>query len=118
MSRAGWYGPAVTRELSPSAPTVAPGRVGLAGLALIALAAACAPPPERAREPMGRLPGLVTTAVPEWMPRPIFAGDALPADPRERRLAEPHRIDPGGEAQRVAWSPRGDAILAGVRATG
>ena len=115
MSRAGWYGPAVSRVLPPSVIAVAP---GLVGLALVGLVAACAPPPERPREPMGRLPGLVTTAVPEWMPRPIFAGDALPADPRERRLAEPHRIDPGGEAQRVAWSPRGDALLAEVRATG
>lgn len=120
VSRAGWYGPAVTRVLSSSVPATRRGplRRGLIGLGAAGLVIACVPPAETAREPMGRLPGLVTTAVPEWLPRPIFAGDPLPADPRERRLTEPRRVDPGGEAQRVAWAPAADALLVETRATG
>jgi len=67
---------------------------------------------------MGLLPGLVTTAQPEWLPFAVFAGAPLPADPRERRLREPRGIDVGGTARRVAWARDGRSLLVEVMLDG
>jgi hypothetical protein len=69
-------------------------------------------------EPMGRLPGLVTTAEPEWIPFQVSAGATLPSDPREPRLSDARAVPVGGQARKVAWSPDGRALLVEVKRDG
>lgn len=86
------------------------------GGALVLAAAACLPrPDETPLEPMGRLPGLVTTAEPEWIPFQVAAGAELPRDPREERLSEPRAVPVGGQARRLAWSPDARSLLVEVK---
>lgn len=117
LTRARWYRRAVPRARSSIATALPPGAAALAGLGA-ALVVACAPRAPEPREPMGKLPGLVTTATPQWLPHAVFAGDPLPADPRERRLGEPRSIDVGGDARRVAWSTDGGGLLVEALAPG
>lgn len=94
------------------------GLAALAGLTAIGLLACMPPRDGSSLEPMGKLPGVVTTAVPEWVPFALFAGTPLPGDPRERRLSEPRRLDLGGDVSRVAWSHDGRSLLVQVLRTG
>ncbi len=85
------------------------------GASLLAFGACVREPELSPLEPMGRLPGLVTTAEPEWIPFQVAAGTTLPEDAREERLAEPRAIDVGGQARRMAWAADGRSLLAEVK---
>lgn len=84
----------------------------LLGAASTFALAACVPHAEPTPpEPMGQLPGLVTSAEPEWIPFQVAAGTQLPEDPRESRLSDPRALGLVGDTRRIAWSPDGRALL-------
>jgi Tol biopolymer transport system component len=86
-------------------------RAALACLAFSALAA-CSPPERLAREPMGVIPSVVTTAKPEWIPWTVRAGKPVTLDPRERHLADVRQLTVAdGENAEAYWSPDGRKLI-------
>lgn len=78
---------------------------------VFALLAACAAPEPRPKEPLGQIPSATTTARPEWIPFRIHAGKSVPADPRERHLADLRQLTFGGENAEAYWSPDGKKLI-------
>src|SRR4051794_16450348 len=72
--------------------------------ALLALAG-CSSPQTGGTRDLGKMPEVVTTAQPEWIPWGIRAGKSLDADPRERHLAELRQLTFGGDNAEAYWSP-------------
>lgn len=69
----------------------------------------CATPPTKTE--LGRLPAVVTTAEPEWLPFAVRAGVRAPDDPREVRLAELREVPEAGAVSRVAWAADGRSMV-------
>lgn len=84
-----------------------------AALACLAAGAlACAKPERTPRPPLGYIPTAVTSAQPEWIPFAIRAGKPVPADPREKHLAEIRQLTFGdGENAEAYWSPDGKRLI-------
>lgn len=87
--------------------------------ALGALCTACgAPAKEPEKPPLGELPNVTTTAVPEWIPTRPNAGKSVEMDPRETRLAELRQLTFGGQHFRPSWSPDGRFLVYEVQPRG
>lgn len=80
-------------------------RARAASLLALALGAGCssAEAERQPKEPLGRMPEVVTTAEPEWIPFRPRAGQRIVGDPRETKLDELRRVTDGGGAARVEW---------------
>jgi Tol biopolymer transport system component len=85
-------------------------RAALLGV-LIAATAACQLAPRPATEPMGQLPAAETTAVPQWIPFRVRAGQARPDDPREVRIANLRQLTDDDHSGGAVWDPEGRAIV-------
>src|SRR5690348_2838345 len=82
----------------------------IAALAAVATLAACSPGPD-AKQPLGKMPEVVTTAKPEWIPWSIRAGKPVEADPRERHLTEVRKLTFGGDNAEAYWAPDGKKLI-------
>ena len=80
-------------------------------LAVAAAAAACSSPTPPAKEPLGKMPEVATTAEPEWIPWSIRAGKPVDPDPREKHLTELRQLTFGGENAEAYWSPDGKKLV-------
>jgi len=77
---------------------------------MVALVACAAKKPEK-KEPLGLLPSAVTSAVPQWIPFKIRAGERVEADQREGRLLELRRLTTDGTSDAAAWHPDGRHLI-------
>jgi Tol biopolymer transport system component len=83
-----------------------------ASTALALLLSSCASAEHKPREPLGKIPEVVTTAQPEWIPFSIRAGRPVERDPRERHLTEVRQLTFGdGENAEAYWSPDGRKLI-------
>ena len=80
-------------------------------LTLVALFSCSADSPKKPKEPMGALPSGTTTAIPEWLPRHVFAGTSTPPVPGEVRLSEVRRLSAGLDVSQTAFDQRGDTVF-------
>ncbi|MFO0618603.1 MAG: hypothetical protein U0414_38785 [Polyangiaceae bacterium] len=70
---------------------------------------ACSSAPSK--QELGKLPNVVTTAEPEWLPFAIRAGARATEDPRELRLEALREIPSAGEVSRVSWAADGRSLV-------
>ena len=82
----------------------------LGALTLIVLLACSAESPKKAREPLGALPSGTTTAIPEWLPRHVFAGTSTPAVAGEARLSQVRRLTAGLDVTQTAFDRSGETL--------
>ncbi len=85
--------------------------VVLVAALLAGATAACSTPPGPPKEPLGKMPEVVTTAEPEWIPWSIRAGKSVEADARERHLADLRQLTFGGENAEAYWSADGKKLV-------
>ena len=76
-------------------------------------AVGCGAPDRNPPEPLGRIPHVVTTAEPEWIPFVIRVGRPVEADPREKHLADLRQLTyaQGENAEEVLVARRAQAHL-------
>jgi len=89
----------------------------LAVSCLVHMGCGAAPQPAD-KPPLGHLPNVSTTAIPEWIPPRPNAGRSVEMDPREGHLAELRQLTFSGRHGRPAWSPDGRFILYEVQLRG
>lgn len=63
------------------------------------------------QEPTGKMPQVVTSAQPEWIPWSIRAGKPVTSDPRERHLTDIRQLTFGGDNAESYWSPDGKKLI-------
>jgi Tol biopolymer transport system component len=67
--------------------------------------------PPRHHEPLGAMPHVTTTAVPEWIPFRVRAGRPVAMDPRERHLADLRQLTFGGDNAEAYFSPDSRKVI-------
>lgn len=81
-------------------------------IVLVLAVAGCGAPDYTPPEPLGKIPHVVTTAQPEWIPFVVRAGTPFEADPREKHLADLRQLTfAQGENAEAYWSPDGHELI-------